>query len=128
MADTLHCSIILLQETEIMQQSFLEIIRDILYVTDMTAATSLNEKDTRCGCRAHTRRNSLRSFQQIKELVSTSMAAKGMNMINVFYTIECSFEELDSKEKPKQRQERLKLALDAVSHGLKQIMHHRERS
>lgn len=56
------------------------------------------------------------------------MAAKGMNMINLFYTIERSFEELDSKEKPKQRQERLKLALDAVSHGLKQIMHHRERS
>ena len=42
--------------------------------------------------------------------------------------IERSLEELDSEEKPKQRQERLNLALDAVSHGLKQLTHHREQS
>ena len=39
--DTLHCSIILQQETAITQQIFLKIIRNILYVTDITAATSL---------------------------------------------------------------------------------------
>ena len=40
-ADTLRFLNILLQETEIMQQNFFEIIRGILYVTDMTATTSL---------------------------------------------------------------------------------------
>ena len=86
------------------------------------------QKITRWGCWAHASRKFVEALPTDKELVSTSMAAKGMNMINVFYTIERSFEELDSEEKPKQRQERLKLALDAVSHGLKQSMHHRERS
>lgn len=68
-ADTLRFLNILLQETEIMQQSFLE-------------------------------------------LILTSAAAKGVNLINEFYEIERSLEELEPKVKHKQRQEQLKPALD----------------
>ena len=40
------------------------------------------------------------------------MAAKGVNLINEFYAIERSLEELEPKIKHKQRQEQLKPALD----------------
>lgn len=70
------------------------------------------EKITRCGCQAHTGRKFVEALPTDKELVPTSMAAKGVNMINEFYAIERSLEGLDPKEKHKQRQERLKPALD----------------
>ena len=47
-----------------------------------------------------------------KELIPTSAAAKGVNLINELYEIERSLEELEPKVKHKQRQEHLKPALD----------------
>ena len=70
------------------------------------------QKVTRCGCWAHARRKFVEALPTDKELVSTSMAAKGVNLINEMYAIERSFDELDPEEKHKQRQEQLKPALD----------------
>lgn len=47
-----------------------------------------------------------------KELIPTSAAAKGVNLINELYEIERSFDGLTPEEKHKQRQEQLKPALD----------------
>ncbi len=70
------------------------------------------QKVTGCGCWAHARRKFVEALPTDKELVSTSKAAKGVNLINEIYTIERSFDGLDPEEKHKQRQERLKPALD----------------
>ena len=70
------------------------------------------QKVTRCGCWAHARRKFVEALPTDKELVSTSKAAKGVNLINEIYTIERSFDGLDPEEKHKQRQEQLKPALD----------------
>lgn len=48
-----------------------------------------------------------------KAPLSTSTAAKGVNLINEFYAIERSFDEMKPEEKHKQRHEHLKPALDA---------------
>ena len=71
------------------------------------------EKATRCGCWAHARRKFVEALPTDKELISTSTAAKGVNLINELYEIERSFEALTPAEKHKQRQERLKPSLDA---------------
>ena len=68
---------------------------------------------TRCGCWAHARRKFVEALPTDKELISTSTAAKGVNLINEFYAIERSFDEMKPEEKHKQRQERLKPALGA---------------
>jgi len=68
---------------------------------------------TRCGCWAHARRKFVEALPTDKALLSTSTAAKGVNHINELYEIERSFEALTPAEKHKQRQERLKSALDA---------------
>lgn len=68
---------------------------------------------TRCGCWAHARRKFVEALPIDKALLSTSTAAKGVNLINEFYVIERSFDEMKPEEKHKQRQERLKPALDA---------------
>ncbi|MGN1086170.1 MAG: IS66 family transposase [Porcipelethomonas sp.] len=70
------------------------------------------QKVTRCGCWAHARRKFVEALPTDKELVSTSMAAKGVNLINEMYAIERSFDGLDPEEKHEQRQEQLKPALD----------------
>ena len=67
---------------------------------------------TRCGCWAHARRKFVEVLPTDKELVSTSKAAKGVNLINEFYEIERSLDGLTPEEKHKQRQEQLKPALD----------------
>lgn len=67
---------------------------------------------TRCGCWAHARRKFVEALPTDKELVTTSTAAKGVNLINEFYATERSFDGLEPEEKHKQRQERLKPALD----------------
>ena len=95
--DTLRFLNILLQETEIMQQSFLEIIRGILSVTDMTATTSL-KRSQRCGCWAHARRKFVEALPTDKELVLTSAAAKNVNLINEFYENERSLMDLHPKK------------------------------
>ena len=71
------------------------------------------QKVTRCGCWAHARRKFVEALPTDKELISTSTAAKAVNLINEFYAIERSFEGLQPEERHKQRQERLKPALDA---------------
>lgn len=70
------------------------------------------KKVTRCGCWVHARRKFVEALPADKELVSTSMVAKGVNLINDMYDIERSLDELPADEKHKQRQERLKPALD----------------
>ena len=62
------------------------------------------QKITRCGCWAHARRKFVEALPTDKELVSTSMAAKGVNLINELYEIERSFDRLTPEEKHKQRQ------------------------
>ena len=68
---------------------------------------------TRCGCWAHARRKFVKALPTDKALLSTSTAAKGVNLINEFYAIERSFDEMKPEEKHKQRHEHLKPALDA---------------
>ncbi len=70
------------------------------------------QKVTRCGCWAHARRKFVEALPTDKELVPSSMAAKGVNLINELYAIERSLDELSKEEKHKQRQERSKPALD----------------
>lgn len=70
------------------------------------------EKVTRCGCWAHARRKFVEALPTDEKLIPTSMAAKGVELINEFYKMESSFEELKPEEKHKQRQEKLKPALD----------------
>lgn len=62
------------------------------------------QKITRCGCWAHARRKFVEALPTDKELVSTSMATKGVNLINELYEIERSFDGLTPEEKHKQRQ------------------------
>ena len=87
-------------------------IRGMLSVTDLMGTTSLPmSQDAAAG---HTQGESLlRLYPQTKELISTSTATKGVNLINELYEIERSFEALTPAEKHKQRQERLKPSLDA---------------
>lgn len=56
-------------------------------MTDMTATTSLKS-----GCWAHARRKFVEALPTDKELIPTSMAAKGVNLINELYEIERSFD------------------------------------
>ena len=80
------------------------------------------EKATRCGCWAHARRKFVEALPTDKALLSTSTAAKGVNLINELYVIERSFDEMKPEEKHKQRQERLKPALDAFFAWLETII------
>ena len=79
------------------------------------------EKVIRCGCWAHARRKFVEALPTDKELVSTSMAAKGVNLINELYEIERSFDGFTPEEKHKQRQEHLKPALDVFFAWLETI-------
>lgn len=71
------------------------------------------KKVTRCGCWAHARRKFVEALPTDKNLISTSIAAKGVNYINEIYAIERSFNGMEPEEKYKQRQECLKPTLDA---------------
>lgn len=86
------------------------------------------QKVIRCGCWVHARRKFVEALPTNKVLISSSMSSKGVNMINELYAIERSFDGMKPEEEYKQRQERLKPALDVFSHGLKRLMLHRERS
>lgn len=52
------------------------------------------QKVTRCGCWAHARRKFVEALPTDKGLIPTSMAAKGVNLINEMYAIERSFKGL----------------------------------
>ena len=56
------------------------------------------QKITRWGCWAHARRKFVEALPTDKELVSTSMAAKGMNMINEFYALNAALRNLILKK------------------------------
>ena len=56
------------------------------------------EKVTRCGCWAHARRKFVEALPADKELVSTSMAAKSVNLINELYENERSLMDLHPKK------------------------------
>ena len=87
--DTLRFLNILLQETEIMQQSFLEIIRGILSVTDMTATTSLKRsRDADAGrmrgessLRLYPQTRSLFPHQWLQRVLTLSMSFMRLNAV-----------------------------------------------
>ena len=79
------------------------------------------KKAARCGCWAHVRRKFVEALPTDKELVSTSMAAKGVNFINDIYAIERSFDGFTSDEKHNRRQEQLKPALDVFFSWLETV-------
>lgn len=86
------------------------------------------EKVTRCGCWAHARRKFVEALPTDKELIPTSIAARGINLINEFYEIKRSLEELEPKEKHNRWQEQLSRLLTSFSHGLKRSMPHLAQS
>ena len=72
---------------------FLEGFHGYLH-TDAYAGYSQVDDVIHCCCMAHARRKFVETLPTDKELVSTSMAAKGVNLINEMYATERSFDGL----------------------------------